>query len=188
MSNKPNKTAPAEKYTRVPEIYTCGAHCAPFKCPNLHTRKMEWVWIVNRFEDESFMDCMDGDDVYPNERAKTREELITVPEFEKAPTERVLFYERVLARKTLRPRTTVTHTAVAEIDTTGAFCAPLKRRYPPHTDEIEWLWVVTKFDDDSYVDGRLAIPNHRSNIRRGLIKKFFHPPEEKTVISEYPYR
>lgn len=188
MSNKTKKTESVEKYTRVPEIYTCGAHCAPFKRPNLDTRKMEWVWIVNRFEDESFMDMDGGDDVYPNERAKTREKLIEVSECENEPKERILISEGVLARKTLRAHTTVTHTVVAEIDTIGAYCAPLKRRYPPHTDEIEWLWVVTRFDDDSYVDGHLVIPNHRADTREGLIKKFFHTPEEKTVLSEYPYR
>ena len=68
MNEKSMKTT--EYYTRVVEIYTTGAFCSPMKLYLPHLKKDEWIWRVNRFDSDSYMDghYVDPADLCQNKR------------------------------------------------------------------------------------------------------------------------
>ena len=83
MTQKKMKTT--EYQTRVGEIYTTGASCSPMRLYIPSSNKDEWIWRVNGFECDSYMD---GHYVDPADSAATREKLIT--EFSHEPEEKTV--------------------------------------------------------------------------------------------------
>jgi len=59
-----------------------------------------------------------------------------------------------------------------QIFTTGALCEPV--RWTNHaTGEKVWIWCVSEFVDDSYMNGCCIDPNENADTIKGLI----NPPE-----------
>jgi len=89
-------------------------------------------------------------------------------------------------KKSETPKPDAKFTRVGVIFTDGAFCAPLKRKNP-ETGEMEWVWIVTDFTEDSvtYMDGHPVVPEYRADDRESLISDFLgHTPEEKHLFSD----
>jgi len=60
----------------------------------------------------------------------------------------------------------------SNIYTTGAFLAPVNLKYS--NGNTEWMWVVSGFEDDSYLDGKICSPVERA----GSIGKLFLSDED----------
>ena len=65
---------------------------------------------------------------------------------------------------------TKTRPEVGQIYTVGAFCAPSKW-VDPDTGKEQWCWVVTEFNDDSYMDGKYVNPAEKADVREKLMNE-----------------